>query len=93
MGEEEWLAVLFVPPRLQAASVARTQAKPAAHLGAETKGGVPIRKGATTFCAPGYVSGTIHALKQGAALTSRLRPKRFASGRRVLSVLFMWMEE
>src|SRR6266849_8245859 len=65
-GDAEWLATLLLPPQAVSSAIAARAAFCSDFLGAETWGCVPIRKRPTTFCAPSYVSGTIHPLKQGA---------------------------
>ena len=65
-GDAEWLATLLLPPQAASYTIAPSAAFCSDFLGAETWGCVPIRKRPTSFCAPSYVSGTIHALKQGA---------------------------
>jgi hypothetical protein len=88
----EWLAVVLPPepPHAEKMRVATTAALMVAAVWVR----LPIRKRTTTFCAPGYVSGTMHALKKGAALTLKVASEGVRlSGRRLLSVLFYLMEE
>jgi hypothetical protein len=90
-GEGVWPATLLLPPQAATSKVART----ATCTGAGKRRRVSIGKRRTTFCALGYVSGTIQPLKQGAD------PHPQGSARTGCNVrtapccpfCFIWMEE